>query len=54
MIRWIDRLLEVADKPGRYKTDAERSQVQAIYQQARQKYQDIARQAVEAWGDRDL
>ncbi len=51
MIRWIDRLLQVADKPGRYKTDTERSQVQALYQQARQKYQDIARQAAEFWGD---
>ncbi len=51
MIRWIDRLVQVADKPGRYKTDEERSQVQALYQQARQKYQDIARQAAESWGD---
>lgn len=51
MIRWIDRLLQVTDKPGRYKTDTERSQVQALYQQARQKYQDIARQAAEFWGD---
>jgi hypothetical protein len=51
MIRWIDRLLQVADKPGRYKTDTERSQVQAVYQQARQKYQDIARKAGEFWGD---
>jgi len=54
MIRWIDRLMQVTDKPGRYKTDTERSQVQAVYQQARQKYQDIARQAVESWGDIDL
>jgi len=51
MIRWIDRLLQVTDKPGRYKTDTERSQVQAFYQQARQKYQDIARKAAEFWGD---
>jgi len=54
MIRWIDRLLQVAEKPGRYKTDAERSQVQSLYQQARQKYQDIARQAAESWGGSDL
>jgi len=51
MIRWIDRLVQVAEKPGRYKTDAERSQVQEVYRQARQKYQDIARQAAESWGD---
>ncbi len=51
MIRWIDRLLQVTDKPGRYKTSAERSQVQTLYQQARQKYQAIARQAAEFWGD---
>ncbi len=54
MIRWIDRLVQVADKPGRYKTDEERSQVQALYQQARQKYQDISRQASELWGGIDL
>lgn len=54
MIRWIDHLTQVADKPGRYKSDAERSQVQAIYRQARQKYQDIARQAAELWGGSDL
>jgi hypothetical protein len=51
MIRWIDRLLQVADKPGRYKSGTECSQVQAIYQQARQKYRDIARKAAESWGD---
>jgi hypothetical protein len=51
MIRWLDRLLQVAEKPGRYKTSEERSQVKAICRQARQKYQDIAHQAAEFWGD---
>ena len=54
MIRWIDRLMQVAEKPGRYKSDAERTEVQAVYRQARQNYQDIARQVAESWGDIDL
>ncbi len=54
MIRWIDRLVQVANKPGRYKSDAERTQVQALYQLARQKYQGIARQASESWSGSDL
>ena len=51
MIHWIDRLSQVTEKAGRYKTSEERLQVQVLYRQARQKYKDIARQAVESWGD---
>jgi hypothetical protein len=51
MIRWIDRLLEVSDKPGRYKSDEQRTQTQAIFKEARQVYEDIARKAVKVWGN---
>lgn len=51
MIRWIDRLLDVSEKPGRYASDAERAQVQAIFNQARQKYTAIAWMAEHIWGD---
>lgn len=51
MIRWIDRLLQVADKPGRYSSDTERAEVRAIFQKARQEYENIARKAVEFWAD---
>jgi len=51
MIRWIDHLRQITEKTGRYKTSEERLQVQALYQQARQKYQNIARQAEELWPD---
>ena len=51
MIRWIDRLLQVADKPGRYSSDTERAEVRAIFQKARQEYESIARKAVEFWAD---
>jgi len=51
MIRWIDRLLQVANKPGRYSSDTERAEVRAIFQKARQEYKSIARKAVEFWAD---
>ena len=51
MIRWIDRLLEVSSKPGRYKSDEQRMQTQAIFEEARHIYGNIARRAVEVWGD---
>jgi hypothetical protein len=51
MIRWIDRLVQVAQKPGRYQSDAERAEVQAVFQQARQEYANIARKAEELWGN---
>jgi len=51
MIRWIDRLLEVSEKPGRYESVTERTHVQTIVSEARQKYQAIAREAEHIWGD---
>jgi len=51
MIRWIDRLLQVADKPGRYSSDTQRAEVRAIFRKARQEYESIALKAVEFWAD---
>jgi hypothetical protein len=51
MIRWIDRLLQVTNKPGRYSSDNERAEVQAIFRKARQEYESIVRKAVEFWAD---
>jgi len=45
MIRWIDRLLEVSSKPGRYQSDSERTQTQAVFREARGIYEDIARRS---------
>ncbi len=51
MIRWIDRLLQITEKPARYQSDTEMAQVQAVFQEAKQKYQGIARKAEELWAD---
>jgi len=51
MMRWIDRLLEVSNKPGRYASSAERTQTQAIFMEARRTYGNIAQRAVDVWGD---
>jgi len=51
MIRWIDRLLQVANKPGRYSSETERQEVLAIFQKARKVYEDIAQKAVKFWAD---
>jgi len=51
MIRWIDRLIEVANKPGRYQSDAQRIQTQAIFKEARRVYENIAQKAANVWGD---
>ena len=50
MIRWIDRLAEIAERPGRYPTDDQRSQVLATFREARGVYEAIARRAVETNG----
>ena len=49
MIRWIDRLLEVSNKPDRYQSDEERSETQEIFKQARHIYENIALRAIEVW-----
>ena len=51
MTHWIDRLLQVIEKPGRYQSDMERAEVRAIFQEARQKYEGIALKAEEFWPD---
>ncbi len=51
MIRWIDRLAEVARQPGRYETTEQRSHVLAVFQEARTVYETIASTAAQIWGD---
>jgi hypothetical protein len=51
MTHWINRLIQVTEKPGRYQSDMERAEVRAIFQKARQKYEDIALKAEEFWPD---
>ncbi|MBI4578236.1 MAG: sulfurtransferase [Planctomycetes bacterium] len=51
MIRWIDELMKVSSRPERYKSDADRQEVQALYRQARSVYQGIGQTAVRTWGD---
>jgi hypothetical protein len=51
MMRWIDQLLEVSKKPGRYSSDTQRRETQAIFKQARQKYKTIAQTAQQTWSD---
>ena len=50
MMRWIDQLLRISRKPDRYESETERAQVQKTFRKARQIYEDIARKAVELWG----
>lgn len=49
MIGWIDRLIKVSEKPGRYPSGEEREKAQAIFREAQQIYRDIAKTAVELW-----
>ncbi|MBL7187447.1 MAG: CehA/McbA family metallohydrolase [Phycisphaerae bacterium] len=51
MIRWVDRLIEVSNKPGRYNSDEQRIQTQAIFKEARSVYENIAQKAANVWGD---
>ncbi len=52
MIRWIDRILQVSEKPGRYQSDGDRAEAQALFREARRAYEKIAQTATEVWGDR--
>jgi hypothetical protein len=51
MIRWIDSLLEVSSKPGRYESDDQRTETQDIFKEARHVYENVARMAAKVWGD---
>ena len=42
MIRWIDRLLEISSRPGRFSSEADRQQVQAVYRRAKSVYEKLA------------
>ena len=47
MISWIDRLLEVNKKAGRYNTESQRAEVEEIFRKARKIYERIAQTAAE-------
>jgi hypothetical protein len=47
MIGWIDRLLEVNKKPGRYNAESQRAEVEAIFRKAKTIYEKIAQTTVE-------
>jgi len=51
MIRWIDRILEISNRPKRYASEQDRSEVQAVYREAKNVYERIARTATEVWKD---
>jgi hypothetical protein len=51
MIRWVDRLIEVAGMPDRYHRESDRSEVLAQYWQARRFYEAVARAAHDHWRD---
>ncbi|MFH1717187.1 MAG: CehA/McbA family metallohydrolase [Planctomycetota bacterium] len=45
MIRWIDRLLQVSEKPGRYQSDSERMETRKIFKEARVIYENITQRS---------
>lgn len=49
MIRWIDRLVQVANKPGRYESDEQRAETLAMFRKAKQVYRKIVQAAAEHW-----
>jgi hypothetical protein len=51
MIRWIDRILNVSARSERYTSERDRSDVQAVYREARGVYERIARTAADVWRD---
>lgn len=51
MLRWIDRLVEIANRPDRFTTDPRRQEVLKTYRQARAVYEKVIRTAAETWGD---
>jgi hypothetical protein len=50
-LRWIDRLIEIAETPGRYRSEPDKAQVLAIYHRARSVYESVAETASGVWGD---
>lgn len=51
MIRWVDEILKVSDKPDRYKTPEQRTAAQKQFHEARGIYDRIARTAAQVWND---
>jgi hypothetical protein len=51
MIRWIDRILQVSEKPDRYQRGEDRAEAQALFREAREAYEKIAHTAADVWGD---
>jgi hypothetical protein len=51
MIRWIDRILQISDQPGRYASTDDRREAQAIFREARAVYERIADQAKAVWNE---
>jgi hypothetical protein len=51
MMRWIDQLLVLADRPARYKSEENRQAAKSLFQEARGVYEKIAQTAEQVWGD---
>ncbi|GMV98656.1 MAG: hypothetical protein AMXMBFR83_30040 [Phycisphaerae bacterium] len=51
MLRWLDRLETISNRPKRYPTPSQRDEALALIQEARRVYGKIARTAAETWGD---
>ena len=51
MLRWVDQLIEFANLPGRYQSEADKAEVLALYAQARRFYENVATTATRVWAD---
>ncbi|HIG27622.1 MAG TPA: hypothetical protein EYQ50_07395 [Verrucomicrobiales bacterium] len=51
MVRWVDRLIEIAEAPGRYRSQVDKKQVLATYAKAREFYSNAVDASVKLWGD---
>ena len=49
MLRWVDRLVEIARVPGRYQQEADKQQVIATYDRARKFYEGVSENAKTIW-----
>ena len=51
MMRWIDRDLQLSEELQRYEKQSDRAESQALFQQARAVYEQMAATASRIWGD---
>jgi hypothetical protein len=51
MVRWVDRLIGIAEVPGRYRSQVDKKQVLATYAKAREFYSNAVGASVKLWGD---